>query len=295
MKLIIGVADDATSVDAVAFGATLAKTFSADVVVATVSAVDAEYINDHRDPRSGSGRDDESARIVDSMADHLKAEYGLQAQAVVHHHRSLGQGLSEIAADMGADVVVVGSGPGGSLGRFAMGSTTNQLLHRSTTPLALVPAGYARHPVDSVRRVMVAFAQGPEGQVALGKGVELARAGGLPLDVMTLLVRHRMFGSDLGADAEGGVLSAALDMLRGYQDEALQQEDTEGLQVSQDVLVGDSMEEAMNREDWQPGDLLVVASAGGGVLKRVFLGDTTFKILRASNVPTLILPRHTEE
>lgn len=294
MKLMIGVADDATSVDAVAFGATLANTFPCDVTVVTVSAVDPEYINDHRDPRTHSGRHDESARVVDAMAGVMASEYGIPAQAVVHHHRSLGQGLSEIAAEMQADIVVVGSGPGGSLGRFAMGSTTNQLLHRSTTPLALVPSGYARHAVPSVRRIMVAFAQGEEGQVALARGAGLARAADLPLDVMTLLVRHRMFGSDLGADAEGGVLAASLDMLRGYQDEALRLIDTTSLTVSQDVLAADSLEEAMNREDWQPGDLLVVASAGGGVLRRVFLGDTTFKILRASHVPTLILPRHTE-
>lgn len=51
-----------------------------------------------------------------------------------------------------------------------MGSTTNQLLHRCTTPLLLVPAGYVRHPVDRVRRVMVAFAQGDEGQMALARG-----------------------------------------------------------------------------------------------------------------------------
>ena len=74
--------------------------------------------------------------------------------------------------------MVVGSGPGGSLGRFAMGSTTNQLLHHCATPLILVPSGYARHPVDRVRRIMVAFAQGAEGEVALARGVQLARVAG---------------------------------------------------------------------------------------------------------------------
>jgi nucleotide-binding universal stress UspA family protein len=103
-----------------------------------------------------------------------------------------------------------------------------------------------------------------------------------------------MFGSDLGADAEGGVLTGSLEMLRTYQQEGLAQIDTEGLEVSADVLVGDSPAEAMGREDWEPGDVLVVASARGGLLRRVFLGDTTFKILRASTVPTVVLPRHHE-
>ena len=291
MKILIGVADDATSVDAVAFGATLVRTFGAHLSIVTVSATADEYINDHLDPRWTARRGDEAMNLVEDLAAGLAGTHDITAQTIVHHHRSIGQGLSEIAAETGADLVVVGSGPGGSLGRFTMGSTSNQLLHHIATPLVLVPSGYARHPVDRLRRVMVAFAQGPEGRAALEAGVDLARTAGLPLHVMTILVRHRMFGSDLGADAEGGVLTASLEMLRGYQDEALADVETEGLHVTTDVLVGDSPAEAMGREEWEPGDLLVLASAGGGLLRRVFLGDTTFKILRAATVPTLVLPR----
>lgn len=294
MKIVVGVADDATSVDAVAFGATLAKTFSAQVSIVTVSATADEYINDHLDPRWVARRGDEATNLVEDLATTISEQYGISAQTMVHHHRSTGSGLSEIAHELGADLVVVGSGPGGSLGRFTMGSTTNQLLHHIATPLVLVPSGYARHALPALRRIMVAFAQGPEGSRALSVAAELARAGGLPMDVMTILVRHRMFGSDLGADAEGDVLTASLNVLRGYQQEALALVDTTGLEVTADVLVGDSPGEAMGREDWEPGDLLVVASAGGGILRRVFLGDTTFKILRAATVPTLVLPRHSE-
>ncbi len=291
MKLVVGVADDATSIDAVAYAATLAKTFNAHVTLVTVSATADEYINDHLDPRMGQGRSDEQARLVDGLAEVL-ATHDVRAQTVVHHHRSLGTGLSEIAADLDADMVVVGSGPGGSIGRFSMGSTTNALLHRSAVPLALVPNGYARHPVPRVGRVLVAFAQGQEGEAALARGAALARAAGVGLRVLTILVRHRVFGSDLGADAEGGVLTASLEMLREHQAHALSLTDTEGLEITNDVLVGDSPQAAMSREDWDGGDLLVVASGTGGLLKRVFLGDTNYKILRASTVPTLVLPRH---
>lgn len=291
MKLVVGVADDATSIDSVAYAATLAKTFNAHVTIVTVSATADEYINDHLDPRMSQGRSDEQARLVDGLAEVL-ATHDVRAQTVVHHHRSLGTGLSEIAADLDADMVVVGSGPGGSIGRFSMGSTTNALLHRSAVPLALVPNGYARHPVPRVGRVLVAFAQGQEGEAALARGAALARAAGVGLRVLTILVRHRVFGSDLGADAEGGVLTASLEMLREHQAHALSLTDTEGLEITNDVLVGDSPQAAMSREDWDGGDLLVVASGTGGLLKRVFLGDTNYKILRASTVPTLVLPRH---
>lgn len=293
MRILIGVADDATSPDAVAFGATLAATFSAELAVVTVSAEPGEYVNDHQGRLAQTGGGQEQTALVERCAEILQRDHGITAQAMVHQHRSIGVGLSEIAEGMGADLVVVGSGPGGSLGRFTMGSTSNQLLHHIPVPLVLVPSGYARHAVPALRRVMVAFAQGDEGRLALTRGLELARAADLPMDVMTILVRHRMFGSDLGADAEGGVLTGSLEMLRDYQSQALATLDTSGVKISTDVLVGDSPAEAMNREDWEPGDLLVLASAGGGLLRRVFLGDMTFKILRASTVPTLVLPRHT--
>ena len=89
------------------------------------------------------------------------------------------------------------------------------------------------------------------------------------------------------------MLTGSLELLREYQAQALAMLDTSGVQISADVLVGDSPAEAMHREDWEPGDLLVLASAAGGLLRRVFLGDMTFKILRALTVPTLVLPRHT--
>lgn len=292
MKLVVGVADDATSVDALAYAATLAGTYDTHVTLVTVSATADEYINDHLDPRMGQGRADEQARLVDGLAEVMQSRFGVRAQTVVHHHRSLGTGLSEIAADLDADMVIVGSGPGGSIGRFSMGSTTNALLHRSAVPLVLVPNGYARHPVSRVGRVLVAFAQGQEGEAALARGAALARAADVPLRVLTILVRHRVYGSDLGADAEGGVLTASLEMLREHQRHALSLTDTDGLEISNDVLVGDSPLAAMSREDWDTGDLLVVASGSGGLLRRVFLGDTNYKILRASTVATMVLPRH---
>ena len=98
MKLVIGVADDATSVDALAFGATVARTYDAHLSIVTVSATADEYINDHLDPRWQKRRGDESSELVERMAQQLSAQYGITAQTVVHHHRSLGQGLSEIAA-----------------------------------------------------------------------------------------------------------------------------------------------------------------------------------------------------
>ncbi len=51
------------------------------------------------------------------------------------------------------------------------------------------------------------------------------------------------------------------------------------------------MQGAMSHFDWQDSDVFVAASSSLGVLSRVFLGDLTHKLLRASTVPAVVLPR----
>jgi len=58
------------------------------------------------------------------------------------------------------------------------------------------------------------------------------------------------------------------------------------------IRTGDLDESAIwsdHRAQRRPG-----ASARGGPLQRVFLGDMTYKLLRATPVPAIILPRHSE-
>ena len=59
------------------------------------------------------------------------------------------------------------------------------------------------------------------------------------------------------------------------------------------MTVGDDASSAIQRFDWNGDELFVLASSRGGVLRRVFLGDMTYKLVRATPVPALVLPRRT--
>ena len=59
------------------------------------------------------------------------------------------------------------------------------------------------------------------------------------------------------------------------------------------ITVGDDPQAALQRFDWNGDELFVLASSRGGVLRRVFLGDMTYKLVRATPVPAIVLPRHT--
>ena len=58
--------------------------------------------------------------------------------------------------------------------------------------------------------------------------------------------------------------------------------------------MADSPRAALQRLEWHGDEVLVLASARGGPVQRVFLGDMTYKLLRATPVPAIVLPRHTE-
>ena len=62
----------------------------------------------------------------------------------------------ELVDQHGADVVVVGSSSSGLLGRIALGSVTERLVHTSKVPVALAPRGYPPSPVP-LQRLTVAY------------------------------------------------------------------------------------------------------------------------------------------
>ena len=75
---------------------------------------------------------------------------------VVHQSTSIPTGLTDLAAAQQADLVVVGSSSAGLLGRVALGSVTDRLVHTAVVPVALAPRGYPLS-VDPVRRLTAAY------------------------------------------------------------------------------------------------------------------------------------------
>ena len=205
-------------------------------------------------------------------------------------HQSSGMGLAELAAERGSAVVVIGSAPGAPSGRFAIGSTANQLLHESTVPIAAAPSGYAREEVQHVGQVTIAFQNVETGSHVVEYGAWLAEKLQSPLALMTVVLRHRVYGSKLGADAEGGVLAQAKDDATRRQSEALA-EIPEAVDAKALTVVGESVSSALASASWSGEEVLLIGSATRGPLLRVFLGDMTHKLLRSSPVPVLIVPR----
>ncbi len=296
MKMVIGVVDDESGSDAMALGAALVKTLpDSHPVLVSVHTTEYGYISrDHVDFEWEVYLAEQAEKTVAAGVKEMTAKYGItDCESDIHAHRSSGHGLAEYAHSHECGAIVIGSAPGGSVGRFQIGSTSNQLLHGAGVPVVLAPVGYRRRGVERIGRVVAAFAEGREGRVALGRGVELARECGVPLTIMTMLIRHRMYGAHLGAEAEQDALEGSLKSLRRDQESALKEIDTDGVQIEHEVTVGDNVNMAMNRMEWHADDLLVVPSSRT-ILRRVFLGDMAYKMVRSATVATMVLPRHTD-
>lgn len=296
MKMVVGVGDDESSSDALALGAAITRSQpGTEPVLVNIHPTDYEYISRaHVDFEWEEYLHGQGTKVVQEAREEMSERQGItDCETGVHGHRSSGHGLAEYADEHQCGSIVIGSAPGGSLGRFQIGSTSNQLLHGASVPVLLAPTGFRRREVDRIGRVVVAFADGREGKSALRRGAQLATSMGVPLLVLTILIRHRVYGSQLGADAEAEVLQETLKLLRKAQDEAIADVDTEGLVIQHHVAVGDMVSEAMNRMEWNSDDLLVVPSSRS-ILRRVFLGDMNYKMVRAATVATMVLPRHTD-
>jgi nucleotide-binding universal stress UspA family protein len=64
----------------------------------------------------------------------------------------------------------------------------------------------------------------------------------------------------------------------------------EGHEATVEVAHGRSFEEAVDSIDWLDGELVIIGSSRLGQKRRLFIGSTANKILRALPVPMVVVP-----
>jgi nucleotide-binding universal stress UspA family protein len=293
VTLVVGHGPQEHGRGALCLGAMLARSGGDDLVVATIvpkpwvpgpARVDAEY-RAYLDRLADEG----FARARAILADDVRFEL------VRHEARSVAAGLLELAEQTEARLLAIASTSAGSIGRVALGSTADRLLHGSPIPVALAPRGLRCDPDDRVRRVTAAYG-GPEGAEDLVvAGARVASEVGATLRIATFAVWARPdYTTWLGSEGEDQVLAEWLAELRTGLTEVL--EKVEGLRdVPRDIETvighGQSWADALEDVEWTDEDVLTVGSSSVGPVARVFLGTRSSKIVRYSPVPVVVVPR----
>jgi nucleotide-binding universal stress UspA family protein len=268
-----------------------ARTLETSLTVATIvprpwltpslARVDAEY--EHWADHLAADSAKEAERFLYPLAGGIEINYVHRA------HRSVSGGLIELVEEVDAEVLVLGSLPSGGHEQVVIGTTADWLLHASPVPVAISPRGY-RSYTDRLTRLTCAYSATPDSIDVVRRCVETADRFGVPVRVLTFAVRGKtMYPPAVGLDVEDSILDAwAL-----QAQEILESLKTEG-QVGEDVVLqvvtGHSWKEALDKADWEDGEILALGTTPRGDIRRVFLGSRSAKIIRESPVPVLVLP-----
>jgi nucleotide-binding universal stress UspA family protein len=209
-----------------------------------------------------------------------RTEAAVQAELVSHEANSPGRGLHDLAEQLSADLLVVGSCSRGPLGRVFIGDDTRASLNGAPCAVAVATRDYAEHPVP-IAAIGVGYDGSPESEIALAKARELAasnRALVRALDVVSI-PNYALTG--FGGTALGESIEL---MLSEASERMAQLEGVDGRAVY--GIPGEEL--AAFGAELQ---LLVVGSRGYGPMKRLILGSTSDYLQRHARCSLLVLTR----
>ena len=291
MTMIVSFAPDGRGRAVLHLAGMLARSSGDDLLVCSVipaawppspARVDAEY-QAYLEQTAEQALEQARARLPEDI----------QARTVLRHARSAPAGLLAVADERDADLLVAGSSSTGSSGTVSLGSTTSRLLHSSPIPVALAPRGFRCRPDARVTRVTAAFIEGAEDLVIAAAGV--AGRVGAALRLASFAVRARPpITAGVGTGPEATLIAQWTEEIREAGRAALAKvADLPAAPAELEAVIGhgESWEEALDRVDWDEGDVLVVGSSSVGPIARVFLGSRASKIVRHSPVPVVVVPR----
>lgn len=290
MTILVGIGpeDDHSTIE---FAATLARTDEQELVVLSVvpapwgtpmsSGVDREYAA----WAASQGRT-ASQRARTFLAEHCP---DLPAQVNWVPGRSAPSAIRREAARVGAQLIVLGSSK--NMGRIALGSTADALVHSSPIPVAIGTHGYATPASGVVGRATVAFRGDPPSHRALRRSAEVSVHAGTTLRVVTFAVTSQgMFTAGVGR-SERFLTDQWVENVSAEQSRAIEGLADLGIKpddVEQAVARGADWPKALSRVPWNDDDVLVVGSSREGRLRRLFLGPTGSRIVRAAPVPVIV-------
>ncbi|MCV7380762.1 universal stress protein [Mycobacterium alsense] len=291
MTVVVGYRAGEVGLSGLHLAVRAARTLGTSLVVATVvpkpwptpslARVDAEY--EQWADNLGAESAGEAAGFLRDIAGGIDVGYLHRA------HRSVSGGLIEVVDEVGGEVLVLGSLPSGGRGHVVIGTTANWLLHASRVPVAISPRGYRAH-AGRLTRITCAFAATPDAVEVVRRCSDTAQRFGLPLRVVTFAVRGKtMYPPEVGLAVEDEILEAWASQARDIM-ATLRVDGVVGEDVALQVVTGHDWHDALDKVDWQDGEILALGTRPRDEIRRVFLGSRGAKIIRESPVPVLVLP-----
>lgn len=286
MRYLVGYVPDDSGTDALA----LARLLGGPTAAVTVCSVVPQTRLGGDAAHGGPGYEQ---MIGERVEEAQRATGGMVADADfrVHFAPSAAVGLLEVAEQVDASMIVLGSSRSGAFGRYVIGSVAGALQHASPVPLAFAPEGFAETATETVTRISCGYHHTAEAPPALDTAVTLCRAYQVPLRLLTFAFPEYPYLRGLSVMASPH--EERHENIREAEDKLAQVAATVPDDVRVDIHVanGGNVGQAVAQPGWQAGELLVLGSARLGPLSRVFLGSTALKILRTCPTPVVAVAR----
>jgi nucleotide-binding universal stress UspA family protein len=280
MRYVVGYGPRQRGVDGVNLAATLARSSGAtlDLVAVLPSAAPTFHMYSPDHAFNAEIEDQGREWVQDGLT---RVPEGVSADGRVQPAESITRGLLDAANDPergAAGLIVVGTHHRVRSKKFGFGSLVDALLHASPIPVALAPTGYQFHP--GVSRITCAVGMAPGAEDLLAKGIRLAGEWKVPLRVMSLVA--------VGEDSRQQWTELAE---RHAATLAAQAQTALGSEVTSVVGQGDSLGDAVRALDFADDEVVVIGSSPLAAPKRLFVGRSASKIIRALKVPMIVVPR----
>jgi len=195
---------------------------------------------------------------------------GLDVVLEIKDARSPVRALHESAEELGASMLVAGASELTGAGVVAPGGVGERLLHAAPCAVAIAPRGYAP-PGAGMRRIGVAFVDGPEGRDALAVATGLARRAGGSVTSYTVL--------------ETAQASERLERIIARVKESVPAE----MLRATEVLEGDPADQLTAISAGV--DLLICGSRGYGPVRSTLVGGVSSRLAHTASCPLLVIPR----
>jgi nucleotide-binding universal stress UspA family protein len=292
LTVIVGVSPDDSGTDAVALGALMARLLGQRITLVHVHPPTIDYPSiGHVDAEWRAFLTERGNGLLDNATEQLARQWDCtEVDRRMVAVRSVSQGLREMAEELDASAVVIGSKPRHHEGRIVFGSVAHALLHGASQSVAMAPEGFRDAAPGALDRLVVGFSAAEESKETLRLASQVAADASIAIELLTVVLRAtRIVNPRLGRDPEQAILSALVE-----QETAAQQEVLRDKGIAGRVVQGDTAEDAMRAFDWHPGDAFVLGSSTRSIWNRVLLGETSHKLIRVSTVPVVILARMVE-
>jgi nucleotide-binding universal stress UspA family protein len=175
----------------------------------------------------------------------------------------------------------------GGFEHLVLGSVTEKVLRKADCPVLIVPPAVAR-PAGPIQfdRILCPLDFGPVSAMALRHAVAMARETGAHLTVLHVLEP---------LEDEPRVVPVAVPEYRRLREEQAREDLHRALSAEEHadtvgmLAPGKPYREIVRVARETSADLILMGVAGGGTLRRLFLGSTTNHVVREATCPVLTM------